>query len=58
MRYSESFVRSWRVIVSVYRTVPMYITDVCQNDRNENLNKKKFTLPGHAPRSKLSLENK
>ncbi len=25
------------------RTVPVYITDICQNDRNEKLNKKKFT---------------
>jgi len=24
-------------------TVPMYITDICQNDRNEKLYKKKFT---------------
>ncbi len=28
----------------------MYITDVCQNDRNE-----KLSVPGHAPRTKLSL---
>ncbi len=35
-------------------TVPMYITDLCQNDRNEKLYKKKNSrMPGHAPRTKL-----
>jgi hypothetical protein len=38
------------------RTVPMHITDTCQNDRNEKLYKKKNSrVPDHAPRTKLSL---
>jgi hypothetical protein len=40
------------------RTVPMYITDKRQNDRNEKLHKKKFIklrVPGHAQKTKLSL---
>ncbi len=40
--YSESFVLgawSW-----AYRTVPMYIPGICQNDRDEKLNQQKFTL--------------
>jgi len=33
------------MIVSVlYRTVPMYISDIYQNDRDEKLDQKKFTL--------------
>jgi len=37
------------------RTVLMYITDISQNDRNEKLYKKNSRMPGHAPRTKLSL---
>jgi len=29
---------------TVPRTVPMYIPDIYQNDRDEKLNQKKFTL--------------
>jgi hypothetical protein len=37
------------------RTVPMNITDICQNDHNEKLYKKNSRVPSHAPRTKLSL---
>jgi len=36
-------VKVWFLARDRERTAPMYITDICQNDRNEKLYKKKFT---------------
>jgi hypothetical protein len=39
-----SFLARDRERIVPYRTVPMYIPDMYQNDRDEKLNQKKFTL--------------
>ncbi len=44
-----------KVFVLGTRTEPMFITDICQNDRNEKLYKKNSRVPGQQPRTKLSL---
>jgi len=37
------------------RTIPMYIPDIYQNDRDKKLKQKKIHAHDHVPRTKLSL---
>jgi hypothetical protein len=40
------------------RTVPMYITDICQNDHNEKSYKKKFTRAWSRAKNKTLTEKR